>query len=148
MLLIRSSNNKVQHRTQRVLHRNCCPSLQASSRVTTVGPSALSLTRPDGQPREKRPYRLGSNFTESHEQNHKTWNECKGLYATHTTDQDVKLLFNLFRGCYRLNGRRDPHLSPAIRQWPSRFLKEMQSPFQSQSFARRFRYFLQAKSLL
>ncbi|CAE7662980.1 WDR27 [Symbiodinium pilosum] len=52
--------------------------MTASSRVTTVGPSALSLTRPDGQPREKRPY------------------------------------------------RRDPHLSPAIRQWPSRFLKENQ----------------------
>lgn len=50
--------------------------MSASSKVATLGPSALALTRPDGLPRDRRPY------------------------------------------------RRDPHLSPAIRQWPARFLKE------------------------
>jgi len=60
------------------MHRDISQSsmMSASSKVATLGPSALALTRPDGLPREKRPY------------------------------------------------RRDPHLSPAIRQWPARFLKE------------------------
>ncbi|CAE7241361.1 WDR27 [Symbiodinium sp. CCMP2456] len=60
------------------MHRDVSQSsmMSASSKVATLGPSALALTRPDGLPRDRRPY------------------------------------------------RRDPHLSPAIRQWPARFLKE------------------------